>query len=70
MAGHVLHLAVESREQPVAKVRLIVGEIDLGDAHACKSQVGAPALDVRRQIGCMRGGGDDIVGMHRAYNAA
>ena len=49
VAGHVMHLAVESGGQPVEKVRFIGSELDARNAHPGEPQLLPPAPDLRRQ---------------------
>ncbi len=43
---HVFHVAVMARAQPVEQMRLVLGELDAGDAGSAETQLRAPALDV------------------------
>lgn len=50
MAGHVVHVAVETLRQPGEQARLRVGQIDTGHADLGKSQGLAPCLDLRNEL--------------------
>jgi hypothetical protein len=68
VAGHVLHLAVESGEQPITKVRLVARQIDIRDTQSRKAEFGAPAFDLPNQSGCVDqdGWADGIVTLQKA----
>ena len=48
--GHVVHLALVAGIQPALQVRLVLAEVDVGDADLLEAQLAPPVLDGLRQL--------------------
>ncbi len=46
VAGHVLHFAVKSRREPLAKMRFVLAKIDSGHRDLAEAEFRAPGVDV------------------------
>jgi len=51
VTGHIIHLAVKARGQPLREPGLGFGQIDVGDASRGKAQLARPARDAPGKIG-------------------
>ena len=50
VALHVAHLAVPALFKPVQQVRLVLFQIQVGDAHLVEAQFPSPSVDGTREI--------------------
>jgi hypothetical protein len=45
VGGHIVHLTLVAGVQPALQVRLVLGQLHIGDADLLKAQLAAPVLD-------------------------
>ena len=73
MPGHPLHRPVQAAPEPVGQVRLVLGQVDAGDAAALETGLSRKPADAgceRGRIGRTGGAGRGNGGRGRVHDAA